>query len=109
MHPLLPLGRGGGHKTRSKPHPPPEFHPNQELKSLDESATLMDVKQTLGDTDCCPGDYHYQVEHLSQDKASQVAPISGQPETKAGGNPTAASSASIDLDMEEQVRMRVEH
>ena len=40
--------RRGAHKTRSKPQPPPEFQPNVELTSLDESVALMEVKQTLG-------------------------------------------------------------
>ena len=38
----------GMHKTRSKPHPPPEFQPNLELTSMDESSSLMEVKQMLG-------------------------------------------------------------
>ena len=38
----------GANKSRSKPQPPPEFQPNQELMSPDDSSTLMEVKQMLG-------------------------------------------------------------
>ena len=69
----------------------------------------MDVKKTLGTLTIALVTITTQVEHLSHGNASQVAPISAQPGTKAGGNPTAASSASIDLNMEEHVRVRVEH
>ena len=50
-----------------------------------------------------------QVDHLTQGKASQAATISAQPGTRAGENPTAAPSAFFDPNMEEQVRMHVEH
>ena len=98
-----------GHKTRSKPQPSPEFQPSQELLSLDESATLMDVKKTLGMLTTALVPITTQVEHLSHGNASQVAAISAQPRTRAGGNPTADSSAYIDLNTEEQVWMLVEH
>ena len=73
------------------------------------SATLMDVKKTLGTLTTALVAITTQIDHLSQGKASQVAIISAQPGTRAGENPTAASSASINLTMEEQVRLRVEH
>ena len=107
MHPLPPLG-GGGNKTRSKPQLPPEFQ-HQELSSPDDSATLMDVKQTLGTLTTAMATITTQVEHLSQGKGSQMAPMSAQPGTRTGGNPTAASSATIDLDMELHVRTMVKH
>ena len=50
-----------------------------------------------------------QVEHLSQAKALQAAPMSAQPATRAEGNPTAGSSTSIDPDMKQHVRTMVEH
>ena len=106
---LPPLGGGWGHKTRSKPQLPPEFHANQELTTPDESATLMDVKQMLGTLTTALAMITTQVEHLSQGKAPQVAPMSAQPGTRAVGNPPATSSASINLDMEQQVRNMVEH
>ena len=96
-------------KTRSKPQPPPEFHPNQELTSPDESATLMDVKQMLETLTAALATITTQVEHLSQGKASQVSPMSAQPGTRAGGNPTATSNTSIDLDTEQDIWTMVEH
>ena len=69
----------------------------------------MDLKKTLGTLTTALATITTQVEHLSQGKASQVALMSAQPGTRAGGNYTAASSASIDLDTEEQVQLRVEH
>ena len=81
-HPLL--GRWG-HKTRSKAQPPPEFQPTQELSSLYESATLMDVKKTHGTLTTALAAITIQVDHLSQGKASQAATISAQTRTRAGG------------------------
>ena len=64
--PSTPRKGGGGHKTRSKPHAlPPEFQPNQELLSPDDSATLMDVKKTLGTLTNALATITTQVEHLS--------------------------------------------
>ena len=77
---------GWGHKTRSKPQPPPEFQPTQELSSLDDSATLMEVKKTLGMLTTALAAITTQVDHLSQGKASQVATLSAQPGTRAGEN-----------------------
>ena len=68
-----------------------------------------DVKKTLGMLTTALATITTHVDHLSQGKASQAATISAQPGTRAGGNPIAASSASIDVNTEEQVRMRVEH
>ena len=65
-----------GHKTRSKPQPSPEFQPTQELSSPDESATLMDVKKTLGTLTTALAAITTQVDHLYQGKASQVDIIS---------------------------------
>ena len=124
--------RKGAHKTRSKPHPPPEFQPNHELTSSDESAALMEVKQMLETLTTAQMTMATKVEEqLSQGKASQVASMSAQPGsraggnspaissqvalmsaqpgTRAGGNSTAAASASIDLDMEQNVWNMVEH
>ena len=53
----------------------------------------MFVKRPLGPLTTALVTITTQVEHLSQGKA----------------NPTSASSASIDLNTEEQVRMQVEH
>ena len=111
------------HKTRRKPQPPPEFQPNQELKSPDESPVQMEVKQTLGTLTAALAMMATKVEQLSQGQASQVAPMAAQPGIRAGGNstaissqvalmspqsgtravvyPTATSSTSIDLDMEQ--------
>ena len=41
--------------------------------------------------------------------SSQMALMSAQPGTRAGGNPTATASTSIDLHMEQHVRNMVEH
>ena len=75
MHPLPPLGGGWGHKTGSKPQLPPEFQ-HQELSSPDDSATLMDVKKTLGTLTTALATITTQVEHLSQGKTLQAAPMS---------------------------------
>ena len=104
-----PRKGGGGLKTKSKSQPPPEFQSIQELSSPDDSATLMEVKKTLEMMTTALVAITTQVDHLSQGKASQAATLSAQPRTRAGENHTAAPSASFDPNMEEQVRMRVEH
>ena len=81
----------------------------EELSSPDESATLMDVKKTLGMLTTAVAAITTQVEYLSQGEALQAATMSAQPGTSAGGNPIATSSASIDLNTEKQGRMWVEH
>ena len=68
--------RRGRHKNRSKPQPLLEFQPNQELTSPDDSVTLMQVKQMLGTLTTSLATITTQVEHLSQGKALQVAPMS---------------------------------
>ena len=92
MRPLSPHRRGEGYKSRNKPQPPPDFQPNQELTSLDESATLMKVTQMLGTLTTVLVRMATKMEQLSQGKASQVAPMSAQPGTRVGGNPPATSS-----------------
>ena len=87
--------RKGMHKTRSKPQPPPEFQPNQELMSTDESTALMEVKQTLGSLTTALVMMATKVEQLSQGKASQVATWSAQPRTRAWGNAPAISSQVV--------------
>ena len=77
----------GAHKSRSKPQPPPEFEPNLELMSPDDSSTLMEVKQMLGTLTTALATITTQVEQLSKGKASPVAPMSAQPRTRTGGNP----------------------
>ena len=47
----------------------------------------MDVKQMMGTLTTALVTITTQVEHLSQGKALQVAPMSTQPGTRAGGNP----------------------
>ena len=79
------------HKTRSKPQPSPEFQPNVEFMSTDESATLMEVKQMLGTLTTTLATMATQVEHLSQGNASQVTKMSAQPRTRAGDNPPTIS------------------
>ena len=69
----------------------------------------MDVKKTLGTLTTTMVAITTQGDHLSQGKALQAATISAHPRTRAGKNPTAASSASIDLNTEEQVQMRIVH
>ena len=96
-----PMKRGGGggrHKTRSKPQPLPEFQPTQEFSSPDDSATLMDVKKTLG-----------MLTTALEANTTEVDRPSLPRQGLAGGYPTAASSASIDLNTKEQVQMWVEH
>ena len=123
--------RRGVHKTRSKLQPPPEFQPNVELMSPDESAALMEVKQTLGTLTTDLMTMAIKVDQLSHGKASQVAPLSAQPGTRAvgnhtatssqmafmsaqpgtraGGNLTATASDSMDLHPEQNIRDMVEH
>ena len=76
---------------------------------MDYSATLMEVKNTLGMLTTALAAITIQVDHLSQGKASQVATLSAQPRNRAGENPTAVPSASFDLNTEEQVWVRVQH
>ena len=75
---------------------------------MDDSGSLMEVKKAPGTLTTALAAITTQVDYLSQGKASQVATISAQLETRAE-NPTATSSASFDLNMEEQVWMRVKH
>ena len=105
--PSTPRKGGGGHKTRSKPQPPSEFQPNQELLSPDDSATLMEVKK--GTLTTVLAAITTQVDYLSQGKALQAVTLSAQPRTRAGENPTASPSASFNPNTGEQVRMRVKH
>ena len=84
--------RRGTQKTRSKPQPPPEFQPNHELTRTDESTALMEVKQMLGCLTTALAMMATKVGQLSQGKTSQVATVSAQPGTSAGGNPLAISS-----------------
>ena len=106
MHPLPPLG-GGAHKTRSKRQPPPEFQPNVALKSPDESAALMEVKQTLGTLTTALATMATWVEQLSQGKASQVATMSAQPGTRAGGNSAATPSQMALMSAQPETRTRL--
>ena len=98
---------------------------------MDESAALMEVKQMLGTMTTALATMATKMDQLSQGKASQVAPLSAQPRTRAGGNPTATSSqvalmsaqpgtraggdptatasASMDLHTEQFVQDRVKH
>ena len=66
---------------------------------MDDSATLMEVKKTLGMLTTALAAITTQVDHLSQGKAFQAATLSAQPGTRAGENPTAAPSASLNLKM----------
>ena len=76
MHLHPPLGGGQGwHKTRSKPQPPPEFQHTQELSSLDDSATLVEVKKTFGMLTTALVAIITLVDHLSQGKVSQAATL----------------------------------
>ena len=85
------------YKTRSKPQVPPEFQRNQELTSPDESATLMEVKQMLGTLTTALATMATKVDQLSQGKALQWGPLSVQPGTRDGGNPTAMSSQMANM------------
>ena len=68
--------RRGMRKTMRKPQLPPKFQLNQELTSMDESSTLMEVKHMLGTLTTALAMMATQVEHLSQGKASQVTTMS---------------------------------
>ena len=69
----------------------------------------MDVKKMLGTLTSALATITAQLEHLSQGKALQADPMSAQPRTRAGGNPTATCSTSINLDKEQHVWTMVEH
>ena len=88
--------RRGLHNTRSKPQLPPEFQPNLELTSMDESSGLMEVKQMLGALTTALAMMATQVEQLSQGMVSQVANMSAQPGSRAEGN-TAATPSQMAL------------
>ena len=110
MRPLPPLGGGGGgDKNRNKPQPLPEFQPNQELMSPDDSATLMEVKHMLRTLTTALATITTQVEQLCQGKASQVAPMSAQPWTRAGGNPPAISSQVALMSAQPGTRLGATH
>ena len=79
---------GGGHKNRSKAQPPPEFQSQQELSSLDNSTTLMEVKKTLGILASAIAAITTQVDSLTNNRASLGAPLSGQHGTSAVENST---------------------
>ena len=106
---FAPSEEGGGHKNSSKPQPPPEFQPTQELLSQDERSTLRKVKETFGTLTSALAAITTQVDNLTHNRASQAATLSVQPGTRAGESPTAAPTASFDPNTEEQVQMHIEH
>ena len=69
------------------PQLPPEFQPNVELTSPDESVALMEVKQMLGTLTTALMTTATKVDKLSQGKGSHLVPMSAQPGTRAGGKP----------------------
>ena len=87
--------RRGTHKSRSKPQPPPEFQSNEELMSTDESSTMMEFRQKLGNLTTALVTMATRMGQFSQGKASQVDTTSAQPGTSAGGNPSAIIIISI--------------
>ena len=99
---------GGGHKNRSKAQPPPEFQSQQELSSLDDSTTLMDMKKTLGTLSSALAAITIQVVSLTNNRASQGALLSAQHGTSAAENPPAASSVVFNPNTDEQVRIRID-
>ena len=81
----------------------------QELSSQDESSTLIEVKETFGTLMSALAAITTQVDHLTHGKASQAAPLSTQHGTRAGESSIAAPSAFFDPNLDEQVRMHIEH
>ena len=71
----------------------------------------MEVKETCGTLTSALAAITTQVhvDNLTHDRASQVSTLSAQPGTRAGESSTAALSACFNPNMEEQVRMCVEH
>ena len=95
----------GRYKNRSKPQPPPEFQSQQELSSQDDSSTLKDVKKTLGTLPSDLAAITTQVDSLTNNRASQVAPLSVQHGTSAVKNPTGIPSAIFDPNTDKQVQI----
>ena len=91
----------GTHKSRRKSQPPPEIQDTEDLASTDESSTMKEFCQTLGDLTTALVTMSTRLDTLSQGQASPVdipsalpaaAVLSAQPGTRAGDNPTAAMS-----------------
>ena len=70
--------RRGMHKSRSKPQPPSEFQSNEELTSMDESATMMEFMETLGNLTTTLAIMTSRMDQFSQGKV-QVDFTSAQP------------------------------
>ena len=71
--------RRGTHKSRSKPHPPPEFQSNIELVSMDDSSTMMELRQRLGILTTALVMMASRMDQFDQGKASSVDSTSAQP------------------------------
>ena len=89
----------GTHKSRRKQQPPPEIQATADLASTDDSATLRNFTQTLGNLTTALATISSKLDHLEQGKLVDitsarpaVAVLSAQPATRAGGNFTATVS-----------------
>ena len=126
------------HKSRRKPQPPPEIQSTEDLASMDESSTMTEFRQMLGNLTAALLTMSTRLDMLSPGKASlvdirsaqpSVAIMSAQPGIRAGCNPTAAASQMafvpaelgtragagatastfVNSDMEQSLRNMVEH
>ena len=128
----------GTHKSRRKQQPLPEIQSTADLASTDESATMRDFTQTLGDLTTALATMSSRLDQFEQGKDKSVditsahpvvAVLSAQPGTRAGGNVTAAAlqmtsvsaqpatragvstatSSFAESDLEHTIRNRVQH
>ena len=124
------------HKSRSKPQPPPEIQSTEDLVSMDESSSMTEFRQMLGNLTAAlmtmsililprqgfAGGYHISsppwrpsCQHslgLALGATPRLPPQrwhSYQPSLRLGPGGTATASASANSDMEQSLRNMVEH
>ena len=62
----------GMHKSRNKPQPPPEIQSTEDLASMDESSTMTEFTQMLGNLTAALVTMSIHMDKFSQGKASPV-------------------------------------